>query len=510
MKTPITLLALSLAAPLAPAAQERTDGAAATRPSFSDAAGAVQRQLEEALAELARLRQEMADEKIPLSRRLGDLEGELAELRREHQRASRELDGRTLDLSNLRNDVEARQDESAYLGSLLGEYTRNFETRLHVSELRRYRAPLETAQLAAQNDQLSDQEVFAAQAALLESSLQRLEEALGGARFDGVAVDPLGTVAEGTFVRVGPAALFRSADGRVTGTAEQRLGSLEAAVIPFEDPAAAQAASALVAGSGGFLPLDPTLGDAHKMDATQETLVEHVRKGGPVMIPILALAGVALLVALYKWVALMLVRTPSRRSIQTLLAAIARRDRAAAEQAVRAIRGPVGRMLASGVEHVDQPRELIEEVMYETVLSTRLKLQSMLPFIAITASAAPLLGLLGTVTGIMNTFTLMTVFGTGDVKTLSSGISEALITTEFGLYVAIPSLLLYAFLSRRTRAVIDRMEKAAVAFVNQVSKTPFEPEGEEPEAEGPLGEPYLIPGARHAQRAPAHAAGRAD
>jgi biopolymer transport protein ExbB len=117
---------------------------------------------------------------------------------------------------------------------------------------------------------------------------------------------------------------------------------------------------------------------------------------------------------------------------------------------------------------------LIEEVMYEHVLATRLKLGRMLPFIALTSSSAPLLGLLGTVTGIMNTFTLMTVFGTGDIKTLSSGISEALITTEYGLYVAIPSLLLFAFLSRKAKTVIDEMEKAAVAFVNQVSKTPYQ------------------------------------
>jgi len=98
----------------------------------------------------------------------------------------------------------------------------------------------------------------------------------------------------------------------------------------------------------------------------------------------------------------------------------------------------------------------------------------MLPFVALTSSSAPLLGLLGTVTGIMNTFTLMTVFGTGDVKTLSSGISEALITTEYGLYVAIPSLLMYAFLARKSKSVVDEMEKAAVAFINQVSKTPYQ------------------------------------
>jgi hypothetical protein len=105
------------------------------------------------------------------------------------------------------------------------------------------------------------------------------------------------------------------------------------------------------------------------------------------------------------------------------------------------------------------------------VLGPKLRCTRWLPFVAIAASSAPLLGLLGTVTGIMNTFTLMTVFGTGDVKTLSSGISEALITTEYGLIVAIPSLLLHAFLSRKARGIQDEMEKAAIAFLNQVAKT---------------------------------------
>lgn len=128
-------------------------------------------------------------------------------------------------------------------------------------------------------------------------------------------------------------------------------------------------------------------------------------------------------------------------------------------------------MLRAGVAHIEEPRELIEEVMYEDVLDARLKLQRLLPFIAITASSAPLLGLLGTVTGIMETFSLMTVFGTGDSKSLSSGISAALITTEWGLYVAIPALLLYAFLSRKARTIVDGMEKDALAFLNQVSKS---------------------------------------
>jgi hypothetical protein len=100
-------------------------------------------------------------------------------------------------------------------------------------------------------------------------------------------------------------------------------------------------------------------------------------------------------------------------------------------------------------------------------------LNRLLPLIAITAASAPLLGLLGTVTGIIETFKMITVFGSGDVKTLSGGISVALITTEFGLIVAIPALLMHAFLARKARGMIDQMEKTAVSFVNQVSKSSF-------------------------------------
>jgi biopolymer transport protein ExbB len=441
--------------------------------TFEQVAASVQQQLEQSIAELSTLREQMAVEKIPLSKRLGELEGELAKVRADYQQQVRQLDGRTLDLSNLRTEIKARNEEAAYLGNLLGEYTRNFEARLHIGELHRYQQPLETAKLAPENKTLTEEQVFAAQAALLATTLGRLESALGGDRFDGTAIDSNGKVQNGTFVLVGPVALFRAADGTAVGTAEQRLGSLEPTVLPLPTPELNAAAVQLCTTGAGEFPFDATLGNAHKLAATQDSLWQHILKGGPVMWPILGLAGAALLVALAKWLSMLLVRSPSEKRLQGLLAAVARRDRAGAEAAVAAIPGPAGSMLAVGVAHLDEPRELVEEVMYETVLATRLRLNAWLPFIAITSSSAPLLGLLGTVTGIMNTFTLMTVFGTGDPKTLSTGISEALITTEFGLYVAIPSLLLYALLSRKAKRVIDRMEQCAVGLVNQMGKTPL-------------------------------------
>ena len=104
--------------------------------------------------------------------------------------------------------------------------------------------------------------------------------------------------------------------------------------------------------------------------------------------------------------------------------------------------------------------------MYEKMLVAKPELEKLLPFLALSAAAAPLLGLLGTVTGMINTFNAITVLGAGDPKTLAGGISEALITTEFGLIVAIPSLLLHAILSRKVKGIIGSMEQTATGFIN--------------------------------------------
>lgn len=94
------------------------------------------------------------------------------------------------------------------------------------------------------------------------------------------------------------------------------------------------------------------------------------------------------------------------------------------------------------------------------------RVSSLLPVIAITAATSPLLGLLGTVSGMIQTFNLITVFGSGDPKPLAGGISEALITTLFGLVVAIPALILHAFLSRRGQGIVQTTERLGLAFVN--------------------------------------------
>ena len=438
---------------------------------FSGTSQAIQKKLEDSVNELNRLREQVVEEKLPLSRKVSELENKLSKVRMEYQEVVRTLDTRKLDLINMKNELKAKQDQSDYLSNLLNEYIRKFESHLHISEVQRYQKLISDAKLAPENTNLTDIQVYISQADLLFASMERLEEALGGTTFDGKAVDDAGLLKEGKFLAVGPAVLFSSTDGETLGTVQQRLGSLEPSIIPYGVELDAQAAAKLINDKKGLFPLDPTGGNAHVVEETQQTLAEHIAKGGPVMYPILGMAGLALLVAFIKWMHLLSMRKPSKKNLRNLLDAVAARDYEKAKNWAGSVGGPTGKMLSAGAEHLEEPTDLIEEVMFETVLSTRLNLQKLLPFISISAASAPLLGLLGTVTGIINTFKLITVFGSGDVKTLSGGISEALITTEFGLIVAIPSLLLHAFLSRKAKSIVDDMEKSAVSFVNQVSKS---------------------------------------
>ena len=106
--------------------------------------------------------------------------------------------------------------------------------------------------------------------------------------------------------------------------------------------------------------------------------------------------------------------------------------------------------------------------MEEVLMKLKPKLERFISIVWITAATAPLLGLLGTVTGIITTFKLLTIVGSGDPKALGGGISEALITTEFGLIVAIPSLILHAFLQRKAKAIENEFEGDAMTVLNAI------------------------------------------
>ncbi|MCA8968675.1 MAG: MotA/TolQ/ExbB proton channel family protein [Planctomycetes bacterium] len=445
--------------------------------SFDDAATKLVEQLELRTKELATLRESIAPEKIRLGSELSALEEKVRLAREAFNEAARKNDTESQRIVNLTTELKRKEGDAAVLRGLFDEFRRDFAGRLHITEKQRFADVLNKAKVAAGNTTLSNDKIYEAELGVVSASIDRLDEGIGGTIFKGVAIDSSGALTEGAVALIGPIAVFRTASGNEVGIAEERLNATpEPTIAQFKDPVQVKVTNEFFANRGGIVPLDPTLGDASKIAATEETFLEHVQKGGAVMIPIFALAGIALLIAIWKWISLTLVPRPSRRQVRALLEAVANHDEPGAIDQVRGMKGPVGRMLAAGVDNLRQPRELIEEVMYEIVLKTRLKLQSMLPFIALSAASAPLLGLLGTVTGIINTFKLLQIFGGGKVQDLSSGISEALITTKFGLIVAIPSLLLHAYLSRKAKNISGEMETTAIEFINQVGKSPFEPD----------------------------------
>jgi biopolymer transport protein ExbB len=219
------------------------------------------------------------------------------------------------------------------------------------------------------------------------------------------------------------------------------------------------------------MALDATLGNAFKLSALKESLYEKLAKGGLVMIPLLGLGLAALLVAFYKWFQLSRVRLATERDLQKVLQHLENREQEKALAHARSIPGMVGDLLASAVEHANEKKEYIEEVLYEKMLAARTQLERGIAFLALTATTGPLMGLLGTVMGMIATFKLISSFGSGDPKLLAAGISEALICTATGMAVAIPALLFHAFLSRKAKGVIGSMEQTAVGFVNGVAES---------------------------------------
>jgi len=440
------------------------------QPKFDDVAAQAKQEVANAQKELSDLRSRIADEKIPISKRLTQLESEVQEKRTEYDQVVRAAENREVGLSTLQDRVQANRDENIYLKNLMSSYIKQFSTRIDESELQIHEDTINAAEQILESTTAPDSEKFATQIKVLQASIQRVKDIVGGHKFSGRALGENDRAVDGNFVLVGPFAFFGDG-GTNVGFSEGRPNAAYPLVKADGILPETVAAIADVTYDGeGLLPVDSTEGDAFKIGALQDGIVEHAMKGGSTNYIILLLALVALLVALFKLFEINSVKRPRSGSLQQILDNLNAGKKQEALEIANSVDGPFGDLLVAGVEHHDEEKELLEEVLYERLLAAQPKLERFLAFIALTAGAAPLLGLLGTVTGMIKTFKLITVFGTGDAASLSSGISEALITTQFGLYVAIPALLAQALLTRMAKGKLGEMEQASVAFVNGLSK----------------------------------------
>ncbi len=133
-------------------------------------------------------------------------------------------------------------------------------------------------------------------------------------------------------------------------------------------------------------------------------------------------------------------------------------------------KGANARVLKATVRNIERDREHVEDIIAEAIIHESTRLDKLSSTILVIAAVAPLLGLLGTVTGMIATFDIITEFGTGDPKLLSGGISIALVTTELGLIVAIPLLLGGNLLNSWAESIKDSMEHTALHIVNEYNK----------------------------------------
>ena len=201
--------------------------------------------------------------------------------------------------------------------------------------------------------------------------------------------------------------------------------------------------------------LDPTRGGILAQLVDVPNLQERVDQGGIVGYCIIGLGLIGLLIALWRWVVL---STAARKVTAQLKSGSANTD------------NPLGRVLAAYEQHKNADTETIELKLSEAALKEMPALTKGLLFIKIISVVAPLMGLLGTVTGMIKTFQVITLYGAGDPKLMAGGISQALVTTVLGLVVAIPMVLIHTVVSGQSRKIINILHSQSAGIVAEHSE----------------------------------------
>ena len=206
-------------------------------------------------------------------------------------------------------------------------------------------------------------------------------------------------------------------------------------------------------------------------------MIEIIRAGGWLMLPIILCSVIALAITLERlW-------TLQRRRVLpkdlTMRVWEWARDRQLDQKhlTILASNSPMGRVLAAGLANRHQSREVMKEIVQDTGRHVVHELERYLNSLGTIAAISPLLGLLGTVIGMVKVFTAITAAGVGNPGVLAGGISEALITTAAGLSVAIPSLIAYRYLRGQVDALVVDMEKEAMKLVDALHGTPTQEVG---------------------------------
>lgn len=279
---------------------------------------------------------------------------------------------------------------------------------------------------------------------------QQMTESGKVTKFKATVVKLDGQEAEQDIVRVGTFNLVSGGEYVAYDTASQKVKELP------RQPASRYVSTAgdlQDAKSGsGFVPfgLDPTSGQLLALQEQVPTLEERVNQGGPVGYVIIVLGIIAILLAIERIITLSIVGAKVKRQISN---------------STPDSSNPLGRVLKVYHENQDIDAETLQLKLDEAILKEEPSVNARLAFIKIISMVAPLLGLLGTVVGMITTFQAITLFGAGDPKTMAGGISTALVTTVLGLTVAIPTVLMYSIVNGRAQGIMHVLTEQSAGLI---------------------------------------------
>ncbi len=208
---------------------------------------------------------------------------------------------------------------------------------------------------------------------------------------------------------------------------------------------------------GETLPMviDPTRGAMLALLVQKPDLKERIQQGGIIGYIIITLGIIALIIAVERFIVLWLTDKRIQRQMK---------------EKTPDKNNPLGRILLAYTENPGVNAETLGLKLDEAILRELPRIKRGLRTLGILAAVAPLLGLLGTVTGIIETFQSITLFGTGDPRLMSGGISQALVTTVLGLIVAIPILLLHSILTGRSNQIVQILDEKSAAIVAKIAE----------------------------------------
>ncbi|BHH85854.1 biopolymer transporter ExbB [Desulforhopalus sp. 52FAK] len=224
-------------------------------------------------------------------------------------------------------------------------------------------------------------------------------------------------------------------------------------------------------GQSDAVPIDVSRGGALSQLSHSVSLWQQIEKGGPLVWPILMILALGFIIVVERILFLLSARIDGddlTRRLETLAAE--QNWQACKEECRNRVGKPLARVAAAGLAAYQQQREVTENALQEAILREVPPMERFLSTLGMLATIAPLLGLLGTVTGMIDTFQVITRHGTGDARMMSGGISVALVTTMLGLGVAIPIMLAHTLISRTVDNRIAQMEEKAAAVLSIVDK----------------------------------------